>query len=55
MKKVFLILISLALLGVLVFVYKIQSTNSLSAELEKTVDDGGKADFDSLTQDALGL
>ena len=55
MKKIilFLILAVAVILGVLV--YQAAPTVDMNAELEKTVDDGGQADFDSLTQDASGL
>lgn len=59
MKKL-LIVVALVILGVLIFkmlpaTTSVTPTVDLSSELDKTVDDGGQADFDALTQDASGL
>ncbi len=58
MKKIVLLLLVVVavILGVLAFVAKSRPTTSaLQTELDSTIDDGGQADFDSLTQDASGL
>lgn len=63
MKNALLIVVVLVILGVLGFVayqklYKtktLPTTSDLQVELDKTIDDGGKADFDALSQDASGL
>ncbi len=60
MKNALLVVVALVILGILIFKMlpttsaPVQTTD-LNAELEKTVDDGGKADFDSLDKDASGL
>ena len=63
MKNALLIVVALVVLGVLGFVayqklYKTKmmpTTSALQTELDSTIDDGGKADFDSLTEEASGL
>lgn len=64
MNKILLIGVLVVLAVVAFLGYKVMTkpaastvvvSSELNAELEKTVDDAGQADFDSLTQDSAGL